>query len=1181
MTGEGSEYSSGKRDESREYDEDEDLRREVKELIDEAERERSDEGREKQEYAEEDEYEREVQDLIDEIQGENRKEQTEAEEQKEHYSAEEVEDLTREAIQELEHEEEVERESHEETEKEDGQSQEHEREGKAEHDEDDNLSEWEKDVLENYGNYGADPEEVRRLWREHFEEDVKDELGDSEGEQSTEGKKEGESDEESGLERTEDTESSYDDGSGQLYAIRTESSEQAESTAETETTEDVESTGTVQTESSEGGLSKETAEDARSTESEATEQSKTSSQEHVEDSKEPETPSATAEEAEPQQQTSQIATAEYADEAGTEDIEKKPESGHDSEVEDEPDAVERNESRSQETEEATELVSSEELTPEDENWQREFNEMFNQLPEEFQEAIREHVEEEAEEDFEELARRHGLEDLLEDEETMEEVEEFLCYRRVRRLNPEASAEELAEEIGIDAEQAERWEDRANYPDAVKRVLNLEGYRVLDSLARGFREQDYPLDPEEYVEYLRTHPRLEFEDPMAPFEEWDREARAWIEIMRMRREGRLRSKLRNGREKYDRRQIEFLSKEYGVSEERIVSWLQAKAVPYLIEKSRNYNKGKAKDNDELQIDDTNQRIYKMYYKDGLTINEIARRLSMHRSTISKKFKENGWKIERKIGQRRIRKYSVHFWFPQVNGVNIDSDERLLKYIRENNPALLSRKDFPSLLEQARLHIELIRRFSDIGYIHYGEISKLAKEFSAPQETLRYLLRKAGRPRIYYLFHQVSIDDRTQIAVEMVERLNGVSSAKEMDRRFKNLYFYKEISKSSNYIQQRKMSMRYIRFWKEYLKGGTLEDIGRKLGVSNSTMTEWLKFSRIPTHIRYASKIPREAPARGWKWLPLKLNTVTNNPELFIQVPEKITTPNDLMRVLEQIEPLDTTELKKSLKPFLPLARHLEFMYLLGLIASDGGFSHNIEHSANVQLYVGKKYPWGLNLGRAFRFAMGRVGFNTERWADDVRYKHGKKQECMVWGCETSPFFAWMEKALLGLDVTSAKSRQPISAEWILSLPPEWRIAFIQGLADGDGWASVKAFATAISTSTNFDFYQDLFATFNIHTSSSSGSRNVIVGRHSEIKKAQKLPLFRYAYGRQKKLDTLSSIIESLRRRKALGRELELILTLNNEGHSPGEITEILWYRYGLPRTPFSIYRILGRNEDSKQ
>jgi hypothetical protein len=70
-------------------------------------------------------------------------------------------------------------------------------------------------------------------------------------------------------------------------------------------------------------------------------------------------------------------------------------------------------------------------------------------------------------------------------------------------------------------------------------------------------------------------------------------------------------------------------------------------------------------------------------------------------------------------------------------------------------------------------------------------------------------------------------------------------------------------------------------------------------------------------------------------------------------------------------------------------------------------------------------------------------------------------------------------------------------------------------------------------------------------------------------------------RQKKLDTLSSIIESLRRRKALGRELELILTLNNEGHSPGEITEILWYRYGLPRTPFSIYRILGRNEDSKQ
>jgi hypothetical protein len=1138
MTGGGSEYSSGKRDESREYDEDEDLRREVKELIDEAEREKSDEDRERQEYAENDDYEREVQDLIDEIKEENRKDQTEAEEQKEHYSAEEVEDLIREAVQELEHEEGTERESHEETEKENGQFQEHEREEGTEHDEDGNLSEWEKDVIKNYANYGADPEEVRELWREHFEEDVKDELGDSESEQTVDEKKEDEPDEESGLERTEDTESYYDDGSGQMYAMRTESSEQAESSTETETTEDAETAEAGKTESSEGDLSKEnaeaenvqsqTAEDTRSTEGETVEQSRTGSQEHAEDSKESQSRSGTVEETEPQsERTSQTTTAEYVDEAGTGDIERKSESGYEGEAEDEPDTVETTESRSQETEDSTESASSEELTPEDENWQRELNEMFNQLPEEFQEAIREYIEEEAEEDFEELVRKHGLEDLLKDEEAMEEVEEFLRYRRARRLNPEASAEELAEEVGIDAEQAEKWEDRENYPDAVKRVLNLEGYRVLDSLARGFREQDYPLDPEEYVEYLRDHPRLEFEDPMAPFEEWDREARAWIEVTRMRREGRLRSRLRNGRERYDREQIKALSKEYGVSEERVVSWLRGETVPYLI---RRAGRERVRSSGE-----------------AVEENTMASRLQM--------------------------------WKPEVNGVRIRSVEQLEELVRARFPSLMKRKDYQRFIRQAALHLELVEHFQN-KELKRGDIARIVKETGESPTTIKRWVIEGTKPRIYHYLTRNPLDDREERVAKILSSLQGVINMERLERRLRTLFFFEGLERSKSHTGNLERARLFFDFLEEYTKGGILKSVAKRMKIGKGTVSDWLSGSALPTYVRLAVAVPAEPPEPGKKWLPLRLNTRTNLPERFIQVPEVVNSEEDLLSVLRQLQSLHTNEMTEFEKRYGKESVRLSFMYLLGLGLSDGQFDSDSDLSARVVLFASKKYKWRVRLGRAFSLAMGKVGLIVERRADSTKIRNGKVIECNVWASQASPFLQWVKTVLFGLRHSLMKKQSPIDAEWILKMPKEYRVAFLQGLADGDGYASIKAFRVGIASKPNGEFIKRLLSTFNIFAKLEK--TKVVIKKHEDIIKANNIPLFRHATSRKRNHYELCSIIGLLDKShgKVPEREIKIIMELHRRGFSCGEITERLWFDHGLARSRGSVEGIVRRRTKSK-
>jgi intein/homing endonuclease len=61
--------------------------------------------------------------------------------------------------------------------------------------------------------------------------------------------------------------------------------------------------------------------------------------------------------------------------------------------------------------------------------------------------------------------------------------------------------------------------------------------------------------------------------------------------------------------------------------------------------------------------------------------------------------------------------------------------------------------------------------------------------------------------------------------------------------------------------------------------------------------------------------------------------------------------------------------------------------------------------------------------------------------------------------------WVKNVLLRLDAGTVKKEEPIHAEWILQMPREWQVAFVQGLADGDGSASVKSFYVRIATVPN--------------------------------------------------------------------------------------------------------------------
>lgn len=260
----------------------------------------------------------------------------------------------------------------------------------------------------------------------------------------------------------------------------------------------------------------------------------------------------------------------------------------------------------------------------------------------------------------------------------------------------------------------------------------------------------------------------------------------------------------------------------------------------------------------------------------------------------------------------------------------------------------------------------------------------------------------------------------------------------------------------------------------------------------------------------------------------------------------------------------------------MSQEIAFMYLLGLMVSDGGFKSDVDYSARAELFVSKKYSWGSMLGNGFCYTLGKVGLSAKRDSDQEKIReNGNIIVFRKYSSEASPLLMWMKKALLGLDVSEIKKEVAIKADWILEMPYDWKVAFIQGLADGDGYASIPRFDTAITTTTNEEFFVKLLLAVGIE--STIDDNRARIKRYSEILKARELPLFRFAGGRQEILDTMCKIIKlrPRERQPVPEDEKKIVMKLYRTGLTPGKITEKLWHEHGLARTTGMIDALIRR------
>jgi len=133
----------------------------------------------------------------------------------------------------------------------------------------------------------------------------------------------------------------------------------------------------------------------------------------------------------------------------------------------------------------------------------------------------------------------------------------------------------------------------------------------------------------------------------------------------------------------------------------------------------------------------------------------------------------------------------------------------------------------------------------------------------------------------------------------------------------------------------------------------------------------------------------------------------------------------------------------------------------------------------------------------------------------RLPHGRYH----WKSRPSPIITWMFRRCLGLKDGQLTTYDPVSIDWITSMERSFRIAFIQGLADSDGYVHLQNQEVHLIVSPNLASVSKILDSLSVgYLSGVSKGMDIIKIR---CKEAADLPIFSpmaksYRYARLVKL-----------------------------------------------------------------
>jgi transposase len=408
-------------------------------------------------------------------------------------------------------------------------------------------------------------------------------------------------------------------------------------------------------------------------------------------------------------------------------------------------------------------------------------------------------------------------------------------------------------------------------------------------------------------------------------------------------------------------------------------------------------------------------------------------------------------------------------------------------------------------------------------------------------------------------------------------NSLHSTKDVINRLQTYYLTPLHEQSKGHTKRLHQCTHYFQALNLLKDGGTYLDVARQLGIHHSQIMHWLD-GRRPDYIELTRHIPPTPPGPDLKWLPLNLERAFV-PTNLITVPDRVTHYTQVTQVLDQLYPLTNEAMQHWEQRFGPQNPEDAFYYLLGLIASDFDKQSSRISSTELVLNLSKNYTWSEQLGEAACYYLGQLGISAKKGKD--RDSSAGPNTIHSWLSQKSPFITWTLMSCLGLKRGQRTTYHPVKMDWIFLASDNLRIAFLQGLSDGDGWASVKDQCIGIYSGPNIPLVKKLLKSYRIEASD-DGQRVRIYSQDGIIKAAE-LPLFRFASSR---LDIANKVAEMMRKRQdqeigiTFPEIVEEMQQLRNKGYSYGRIAEVIYDKYGISYDHSSVIRRLKKFKKDK-
>ena len=354
-----------------------------------------------------------------------------------------------------------------------------------------------------------------------------------------------------------------------------------------------------------------------------------------------------------------------------------------------------------------------------------------------------------------------------------------------------------------------------------------------------------------------------------------------------------------------------------------------------------------------------------------------------------------------------------------------------------------------------------------------------------------------------------------------------------------------------------------------KAVTPSKIAKELGIPQSRVDRWIYKESIPIIARLHTKFKQLGkPDKNNRWLSSNSSRggILTGP--WVQVPMKINGFGEIKETIDSITPLEET-LKKaeefdiSAKEFEEVRYEL-FYYLLGLIVGDGAIVRGTgtkRITRRITLSMSKRYPTNERVGKFVVLCANSIGLRMHR-TKDGKPSRKNKHKFYRWIGQCSPLVEWISDVCFGLEEGQNTTYFPIKAEWILKSPVKLRIAFLQGIADSDGYVDIGVFQVGLITKSNILLLEKILDSIGIHYTRKYLHHMTLPTAMLPAKDAYKLPIFN-PHIKSYRWKLVKNIAEAKRLPYKLPEKLGKEVTENlKKGASSIDIVKMLLHKYNI-------------------